>query len=141
MYEYQARLVKVVDGDTYDLDIDLGFHIHVIQRCRLLGYNTAELRSPDIAERNAAVLAVRRVEALLADRDLTICTEFDGTDKYGRVLAAVYVGIEELGQLLYREGLAVPYDGVGKASALKVSGTPVESQPVARQSELSIPST
>ena len=51
MYEYTARVLKVVDGDTLDLSIDLGFNIWITQRCRLQGIDTPETRTLDSAEK------------------------------------------------------------------------------------------
>ena len=65
MYTYAARLVRVVDGDTVDLDIDLGFHITVRERFRLAGIDTPELRDRNTELRAAAYEAMRYLEHLL----------------------------------------------------------------------------
>lgn len=99
MYEYRAKIINVVDGDTIDVDIDLGFHITVRQRCRLAGINTPELRDPDPTVRAKGVEAKRFVEAWVAKHQnaaaspgaVTVRSEKPyPDDKYGRYLADVY---------------------------------------------------
>lgn len=93
MYEYRAECVKVVDGDTVRMRVDLGFHLTFTDNFRLAGVDTPELRSRDEGERSRAQKAKAAVEALLAsDRELMIRTE--KSDKYGRWLAHLYVKVD-----------------------------------------------
>lgn len=85
MHEYKATVDKVVDGDTVDLDIDLGFYVRTRQRCRLLGYDAPEKFGPE-KERGDA--AKRHLQVLLSEPgELFVRTA--KTEKYGRWLAQV----------------------------------------------------
>jgi len=109
-YVYAARCVKVIDGDTLDLDIDLGFHVTIRQRVRLRGIDTPELRGPDETRANKAAT---EVTLWTQGVELIIRTERDATDKYGRMLADVW-GDGRLGSLSHHLvclGLARRYDG------------------------------
>lgn len=115
LYRYKAVCPHVVDGDTVDLDVDLGFAIHFNLRVRLLGVNTPELHAKDLAVREAAQTARKRVEVLLLGEllakppTLIIETKKDGQDKYGRYLARIYLPDGRcVNDLLLSEGLAVP---------------------------------
>lgn len=122
MYEYKARCIHVVDGDTYDFEIDLGFHIRHAIRVRLAGYDTPELRSSLLAERKHAEEAKQFCERMLLADDsyqIRLRTRKDKKGKYGRYLAEVWLlepdagldGIEtahigcSLGRMLEEEGL------------------------------------
>lgn len=115
MYTYQATIERVVDGDTLDVLIDLGFDIHIRQRLRLYGINTPESRTKDLQEK-ARGLATK---AFVHDWSLTnnkvyVKTIKDATEKYGRILAYVYPDVEmrlSLNEQLVDAGHAVPYFG------------------------------
>jgi len=114
LYRYKAVCTHVVDGDTVDLDVDLGFAIHFNLRVRLLGVNTPELHAKDPAVREAAQKARKRVEVLLLGEllakppALIIETKKDSQDKYGRYLARIYSPNGAcVNDLLLAEGLAV----------------------------------
>ena len=107
-YVYAARCVQVIDGDTLDLDIDLGFHVTLRQRVRLRGIDTPELRGP---QRELAEAARQAVDAWLQDDIVLIRTERDQTDKYGRMLADVWGNGLNLSDYLVERGLARRYDG------------------------------
>jgi micrococcal nuclease len=89
---YAARVVKVVDGDTLDVVIDLGFDIHHKARVRLVGINTPESRTKDLEEKALGMAAKHYVEdwCLGCGKDVFIKTEKDATGKYGRILARIY---------------------------------------------------
>ena len=120
--EFRARCLNVVDGDTVDLLIDIGFHITFTGRFRILGINTAELHAKDPAERVLAVAAKDQVTAWLkpsqatsVDWPLQVRTKKD-TDSFGRWLAEITLDIDGLpsqsvGQKLLELKLAVPYKG------------------------------
>lgn len=107
MYEYAARPAKVVDGDTLDVDIDLGFSIHVKQRIRLLGVNCAEHGT------TAGDDATAFTKAWLEQHgpDLVVRTVLDRKEKYGRTLGTIVAGTRILNQDLIAGGHAVDYDG------------------------------
>jgi micrococcal nuclease len=102
--------VQVIDGDTLDLDIDLGFHVTIRQRVRLRGIDTPELRGKD---KDRAVAARTEVTIWTDGVELLIRTELDETDKYGRLLADIWVDglATSLSDHLVGRGLARRYDG------------------------------
>jgi len=119
--EYRCRCLNVVDGDTVDLCVDIGFHISFVGRFRLLGINTSELHSKDALERALAVKAKDKVAELLKPSTtstgwpLMVRTKKD-TDSFGRWLADVSYFMPDgqkidLGPQLILEGLAKPYRG------------------------------
>ena len=91
MYHYKCKVLNVVDGDTVDVEFDLGFRFKMIDRIRLYGINAPELRSSIIEERCAAVDARRRLIELCVGVD-SIRTQLDKRDKYGRMLGSLYIG-------------------------------------------------
>ena len=88
MYEYKCRVIKVVDGDTIDVDIDLGFNITLSnQRIRLQGVDTPESRTRDLEEKKFGLLAKEVVESYCPlDRPITLKTTKDERGKFGRIL-------------------------------------------------------
>lgn len=102
MYEYAAKLVRVVDGDTAIFDVDLGFKIRTIVSFRLLGINTPELISGD---RGLGLLAKAELERLLSLGSTKIVSEKPlKTDKYGRWLGTFYVA-SPIGEVNVNESL------------------------------------
>lgn len=94
MYEYRVKKVtNVVDGDTIDVDIDLGFNISYSQRVRLAGIDTPESRTSDKAEKVLGLEAKEYLKYKLKDAKLIVIkTELpDSSEKYGRILGWVYV--------------------------------------------------
>lgn len=111
IWEYLARVERVVDGDTVWLDVDLGFRMRARVEFRLYGINTPELVG---AERAAGLAARAELVRLLGLGPLRIVTYKDGrTDKYGRWLATLFVetatGNVDVNASLVRDGFAVPY--------------------------------
>ena len=113
MYEYAARPVKVVDGDTLDVDIDLGFNIHTKQRIRLLGVNCPEHGTT--AGDDATAFTKAWIEQ--HGPDLTVRTLLDRREKYGRILGTITVGNRTLNQDLITGGHGVDYTGGRRLSA------------------------
>ena len=125
MYEYKAHVVKVVDGDTVDVDIDLGFGIIMKdERVRIMGIDTPESRTRDKVEKLFGKAASARVKELL-EEDIILKTQIarNGEDmkgKYGRILGDFIVerfedGKQEmLTDILVAEGHAVAYFGGSK---------------------------
>ena len=87
MFEYKCKLVKVVDGDTVDVDIDLGFGVWLQkQRIRLYGIDTPESRTSDAEEKIYGLAAKERMQKWLDGGNLKIVTHKDAKGKYGRIL-------------------------------------------------------
>ena len=122
MYEYNAVVEKIVDGDTVDMRIDLGFSVWVMERCRLLGIDTPESRTRDMREKKFGKLATHRVKELLQKGSTyTIKTKFDSKGKFGRTMVDVNLpGGETICNLLVSERLAVPYHGENKDEIRKL---------------------
>jgi micrococcal nuclease len=94
MYEYRVKnITKVVDGDTIDVDIDLGFNIFYSQRVRLAGIDTPESRTSDKAEKILGLESKEYLKSKLKDAKLIVIkTEKpDSSEKYGRILGWVYI--------------------------------------------------
>jgi len=114
-YWYDAALLRVVDGDTVDVVLDLGFRIAWTVRLRLYGINAYELTSSDPALRQKALAGKAFVEANLAGRRLVIQTHLDRQEKFGRWLGTVWAfdGAAStwlnVNDALVAAGLAVPY--------------------------------
>ena len=89
MYTYSAKLIRVIDGDSVWLEVDLGFRMSLRDNFRLLGINTPELRSQDPEIKERAYKAKDELERLLSSGDITIKTEKAG--KYGRWLVNIIV--------------------------------------------------
>ena len=117
-YLYRGRVVKVVDGDTVDVDIDLGFGITRRERVRLAGVNTPELHSKDAGEQEAARGAKAFVVDWLAPLSEVFLRTEKEREKYGRYLAEVLSPSgESLNILLVQSGMASPYHGEARQSA------------------------
>lgn len=111
---FRASLARVVDGDTLDLIIDAGMHDRRVERVRLLGVNTPEVRGvPDRAPGLAAAAYVRQWLALATfpPWDFPLVIQTTKTDDFGRYLADVWRGIDgaHLNDDLLTSGHAVPY--------------------------------
>jgi micrococcal nuclease len=102
MFEYQAKLVRIVDGDTVVLDVDLGFHVTIQEKFRLAGINAPEI---DTAEGRDAK---KFIAAHLDGSPLVIRTEKPlRQEKYGRWLATILVGEVSVNELMVQSGHAV----------------------------------
>ena len=121
MYEYRCKLRRVVDGDTIDIDIDLGFTTTLSnQRLRLAGIDTPETRTRDLREKELGLKAKARLKELLP-KNFIIRTTKDAKGKFGRILAIPFVDDNKLGMInicdqLVKEELARPYEGGRKKS-------------------------
>jgi micrococcal nuclease len=92
-YTYKGEVVYVVDGDTIDVVIDLGFRVSIQQRVRLLGVNAPELHSSSMEERVDAIRAREWVFNHLQDKEVVLISHKPiSVDKYGRYLAQVWIG-------------------------------------------------
>ena len=119
---YNFRVVsidKVVDGDTIDVTIDLGFDLSKKERVRVAGIDTPEKRTRNLEEKALGLDATAWIKehlegAINGDDDLIIRTELDGgVGKYGRLLGWLYIGdaIVSLNERMIDEGYAWAYDG------------------------------
>lgn len=109
MYEYEASVVRVVDGDTVDLLIDLGLRVLTKARVRLLGINAPE-HNTSAGQASLAYLAT----VLPAGTQVTVTTHKDKTEKYGRWLAQISVGSTDVNAQMVAQGFAVSWDGKGE---------------------------
>ena len=126
-YTFNAKLIRVVDGDTVWAHVDLGFDIWKKVNIRLHGINTPETRTRDLEEKEAGLKAKDRLIELLQATDNKFILKSMGLDKYGRSLGVIYAGYQDikpwddssesrpvflsLNELLITEGLAVAYFG------------------------------
>jgi micrococcal nuclease len=117
--EYNVKKVtKIVDGDTIDVDIDLGFNISFSQRVRLAGIDTPESRTKDLREKALGLEVKNKVKVSMESaKKVVIKTELpDSTEKYGRILGWVYLdgATKSLNEQLIEEGYAWGYMGETK---------------------------
>ena len=125
MYEYFVKEVKnVVDGDTIDVIIDLGFDILFSSRVRLAGIDTPESRTADKAEKALGIEAKEYLKKQLKDaKSVVIRTEkMDSSEKYGRILGWVYVNgeSESINNKMINDGYAWGYLGETKIKDFEV---------------------
>jgi len=134
-YIYRIKSVlKVVDGDTIDASIDLGFDISLTKRIRLAGIDTPESRTTDVKEK-ALGLEVKEwlKKKLEGQTDIIVKTELpDSTEKYGRILGHLFIGDKEVSavnkkksvnQQMIVEGYAWPYEGNKKVKDFEILNT------------------
>ena len=115
MYEYKFKLDRVVDGDTIDIVIDLGFSILHKCRVRLFGIDTPESRTRDLDEKARGKLAKDFLSYCLASSDdHVIKTSVDGKGKFGRVLGEIYCDGKNINLLMIDKHHAVAYKGQSK---------------------------
>jgi micrococcal nuclease len=109
MFEYPATIIRVVDGDTVDLNIDLGFTVHVVQRVRLNGINAPEKNT------EAGLIAKHWLEAKLpaGSKVVVKSDKPGGGDKYGRYLATIFLSESSVNEELVASGHAFAWDGKG----------------------------
>lgn len=117
---YEVKILKVVDGDTVDVDIDLGFGITLRdERVRIMGIDTPESRTSDKVEKIFGLASKERLKDLLGKTAILITTENkhgeDMKGKFGRVLGDFEVDDKRVTEILIEEGHAVKYHGQNKA--------------------------
>ena len=110
MYKYNAKLDRVVDGDTVDAMIDLGFDTWVHKRIRLLGIDAPETRTRDLDEKAQGLATKERLTGILEAAEGMFVLHSHGVGKYGRCLGTIMVGEENINELLLVEGLAEVYE-------------------------------
>jgi micrococcal nuclease len=116
MFEYQCKIVRVIDGDTTDVDIDLGFGVWLKkQRIRFYGVDTPESRTSDKEEKVYGMMAKEFVQHHLPLGSTHVLRTYkDGVGKYGRILGEFVVDDTTLNQLLINTHNAVAYFGQSK---------------------------
>jgi micrococcal nuclease len=114
MYTYNAKLDRVVDGDTVDALVDLGFDTWKKVRIRFYGIDAYESRTKDLEEKEKGLAAKQRVIDILNENNNKFTLKSHGVGKYGRCLGEIFVeslGEDSLQKTLINEGHGVEYDG------------------------------
>ena len=117
-YLYNATVTRVVDGDTVDVILDLGFSITFKTRMRLEGLDTMETNDKDPSVREMGLKAKKFLTDLLTGKKVTLTSH--KPDKYGRYLATIYLDGISVNLQLLKEGLAVSYNGGKKVQQLNI---------------------
>jgi micrococcal nuclease len=116
MFTYSANVTKVVDGDTIQVDIDLGFGVwYCNQRVRLIGIDTPESRTTDKEEKTRGEISKKKLKELIEMKTVKITTAIDPDDKFGRILGTIITkdGIN-INEWLITNNYAVEYKGQNK---------------------------
>ena len=124
MWTYRAKVVRVIDGDTVDVDIDLGFGIwQKNERVRIMGIDTPESRTRDKIEKKFGLAAKAKLKSLLGPNPVLQTTiSKKGEDmkgKFGRVLGDFIIEGKQVTEIMCKSGHAVPYFGGAKADTQK----------------------
>jgi len=118
MYEYKVKITRVVDGDTVDAEVDLGFDTFIKDRIRLMGIDTPESRTRNRKEKALGLAAKAYLKELLRKNkgDIILRTSKEGKGKFGRILGTllIYDGMTSVNQMLIDEGHARDYFGGSK---------------------------
>jgi len=110
MYKYNAKLDRVVDGDTVDALVDLGFDTWKKVRIRMMGMNAPESRTRDLEEKKLGLAAKARLIEMLGDGEFTL--QSHGVGKYGRCLGEIFRESDvSINKQLINEGHATEYFG------------------------------
>ena len=103
MFTYRAKVYNIVDGDTIDVEIDLGFKIYTKLRIRLNRIDTPERGDTGFKE------ATNRLKELILDKEITLITT--KISKWGYYLGDIYLNDQDINQIMLTENLAKPYSG------------------------------
>ena len=115
MYEYSCKVVHIVDGDTIDVDIDLGFGVWLRkQRVRLYGIDTPESRTRDDEEKVYGLAAKEYLTKWLQSGGVSIKTHKDAKGKFGRILGEMWCFDTNVNEKMIEEHHAVRYHGQSK---------------------------
>ena len=137
MYEYRCKVVKIIDGDTVDVDIDLGFGVWLHkERIRLYGIDTPESRTRDLEEKKYGLAAKQFLTRLLNDDGgILLKTHKDAEGKFGRILGELWrtteYGDQSINQYLVDKHHAVRYYGQSKEE--------IAEEHIANRSKISYP--
>ena len=119
MYEYRAKVTRVIDGDTVDVDVDLGFDVWLKSRVRLYGIDTPESRTRNKEEKYRGLLAKEYLKSWIKKaKGIVILKTKKGeeTGKFGRILADIIVDGVSVNKLMIKDNHAVAYHGQSKKS-------------------------
>ena len=121
MYEYKCKVTRVVDGDTVDIDIDLGFGVWLHkERVRIYGIDTPESRTRDKVEKRFGLLAKEFVKQFVKGSSVILRTQkYDAKGKFGRILGDIIVDNKSLSDTMIQEHHAVIYHGQSKEDIQK----------------------
>jgi micrococcal nuclease len=118
MYEYKVKVIEVIDGDTIDVAIDLGFDISTNKRIRLSGIDCPESRTTDLHEKKLGLEAKEYLKQLVGTASNVVVKTLpaDTYEKYGRVLGKLYIdsSVISVNELMVSRGYAWSYDGGAK---------------------------
>ena len=114
MYEYNCEVKRIVDGDTVDVLIDLGFDIAYASRVRLYGIDTPESRTRDKDEKARGLISKDFLKSWLDKGSVVIRTRKDKKGKFGRILGEMVVDDININELMIEEHHAVKYHGQSK---------------------------
>ncbi len=107
LFNYNAKVTNVVDGDTVDATVDLGFNVSTNVRIRLAGINAPEMKSSDKLEREMAELSKKFLSEKILGKDILL--DSTGKDKYGRWVGILYINNVPVNNMLISEGYAQPH--------------------------------
>ena len=115
-YSYRVKSIKkIIDGDTFDCILDLGFDVLLEARVRMMGIDTPESRTRDLVEKKFGLLAKEYLIMKLEAEDLIVTTEVDNEKgKFGRILGWVWADDVNINQQMIDENMAVAYHGQSK---------------------------
>ena len=111
MYEYKAVVTRVVNGDTVDCSIDLGFDVHINQRVRLLGVDASESRTTHPVEAEAGLKVKNWLTDKVTNQTVTLKTMYDNRGRFGRVLGTLYLAGNDINAFMLHAEMVKPYDG------------------------------
>lgn len=116
-YKYNVKIKKVIDGDTVDVDIDLGFGVWLHkERVRIMGIDTPESRTRDRVEKLFGLASKQKLKDLLplSSMQVLVVEEYDAKGKFGRILGDFEIEDKRVTDILIEEGHAVAYFGGNK---------------------------
>ena len=118
MYEYKVKITRVLDGDTVDAEISLGYNVYITERIRFMGIDTPESRTRNKKEKALGLAAKARLKEILKENkgNIILRTSKEGKGKFGRILGTllIYDGKTSVNQMLIDEGHARDYFGGSK---------------------------
>ena len=115
-YSYRVKSIKkIIDGDTFDCIMDLGFDVLLEARVRMMGIDTPESRTRDLEEKKFGLLAKEYLTEKLATENIIVTTEVDNEKgKFGRILGWVWADDVNVNKQMINENMAVAYHGQSK---------------------------
>ena len=129
VYQYKSELLRIVDGDTLDCLIDIGFDVFVKKRIRLFGMDTWESRTRDLEEKAKGLAAKARLKELIYENGDKFSLISHELGKYGRVLGTIMIKDgRSANDILVEEGHGYAYDGGNKEEARARSSAILESK-------------